>query len=368
MQMSKNRKPDFCKKFVFFLSNFILLGISLFLQACNTPVNPTKEQLGKMTESANQQTAVAIPTEFIASVTPVPDQKKIIVARIPDANQGIFEIFRTGLQQLPAEIYTIEETDNLTPAAVPEDADLIIFPNLPPDLTQYTQQFPQKQFVVLSLQPQTDPNVWTIQYDIGFQPFLAGYFVGVTANDWRGAGLLPSDSPLYGTTIAETFTNGMKLFCGRCQSYGPPYVEFPLTVLMPMNSAPEAWIAALDQIQDSFPNTFYVSEAALNLPLLQKLSEKQAAVITAEKPPEGWDGNWLGSVQINLAGALHDIVLRSANGQPAEAVIPELQIETGIQQSLFNQGKKLYLDKLYADLISGLVSPYDPVPPASFEK
>ncbi len=368
MQMIKYRKPDFRKNFVFFLSGLILLGISLFIQGCNTPVNPTKEQLGKMTESANQQTLIASPTEVLPSATPIPDQKKIIIVRIPDANPGILEIFGTALRQLPGEIYTIEETDNLTPAAVPEDADLIIFPNLPPDLTQYTQQFPQKQFVVLSLQPQTDPNVWTIQYDIGFQPFLAGYFVGVTANDWRGAGLLPSDSPLYGAAIAETFTNGMKLFCGRCQSYGPPYVEFPLTVLLPENSAPEAWIAALDQIQDSFPNTFYVSEAALSLPLLQKLSEKQSAVITAEKPPEGWNGNWLGSVQINLAGALNDIVQRSANGEQAGVVIPELQIETGIQQSLFNQGKKLYLNKLYADLISGLVSPYDPVPPASFEK
>ncbi|HOG61294.1 MAG TPA: hypothetical protein PKX76_08240, partial [Flexilinea sp.] len=61
MQMITYRKPNFRKNFVFFLSGLILLGISLFIQGCNTPVNPTKEQLGKMTESANQQTSVASP-------------------------------------------------------------------------------------------------------------------------------------------------------------------------------------------------------------------------------------------------------------------------------------------------------------------
>lgn len=344
----------------------LILGALILVSGCNTP-KVTDEQIAQLTETVQQQTIMAIPTEIIATETPQPEPEKIVLVTLADANQGILDIFRDQLNMLAPEIFTIVEMSEMTPDQVPADANLVIFPNTPSDIAVYSQQHAEHSFAVISLEQQPYANVWTIPYDPGFEPFFAGYFIGVTANDWRGAGLLPTDSPLFGAQIEETFVNGMKYFCGRCQSYGPPYVEFPVMVMLPEGTDADGWIAGLDQVQASLPNTFYISDAALSQQLLDQMKERSAAVVTAGQPPEGWDGNWLGSVRINLGNALAEVIQRDAQRETAAVVVPELEIQRGVQQSLFSSGKMTYLENLYNDVLTGLVSVYDPVAPEVFQ-
>ncbi len=325
-------------------------------------------QTAQITEAAQQQTEIVqIPTEILPTETPLPAPEKIVLAAMPDANPGVIELLRTSLHELPSAVFTIEEVPELTPDQIEADVNLVVFPAVPANLAAFSQAHADKDFAVISLEQQQFPNVWTIPYDAAFEPFLAGFFVGVTSNDWRGAGLLPDDGLMAGMQLAEFFSNGMKFFCGRCQSYGPPYVEFPVNVSLPGTSAPDAWLSGIDQIQSSFPNTYYISDSALSLPVLEKMNDLSAAVVTASQPPESWNGNWLGAIKIDLGSALSDVISRMAEEDGA-VVIPKLDIQTGIQQSLFNAGKKAYIESLYKDLLIGLVSAYTPVPPASFEK
>ncbi len=104
-----------------------------------------------------------------------------------------------------------------------------------------------------------DPNVWIIGYEPSFELFMAGLFTGLTANDWRGGGMIPSDSSLYGEAAEESFSNGMRFFCGRCQSIGPPYIVYPQIVMLPISSTAQEWQSGMETLPAGPVNTWFVS-------------------------------------------------------------------------------------------------------------
>ena len=328
------------------------LGIMLLVLAgCNlpqAPVTPPTETIPEQTEE------IAVPTEI---PTPLPPQEKI--AFIPsDDVPGITANITQALTFVCGDSYdcrTISSEDQIE-----SDTDYVIFAQAPTAMSALTERFPQTHFILVSSPKTTYENAWTIQYDEAFLPFLAGLATASSARDWRSVGLLPNDSSLWGSHAEEAFENGAHYLCGNCRSILAPYVEFPLVISLPGNSAPESWISRYDEAQNSIIYTVFLSDEAMSQELLQKLVSLNVQMLGVSAPPAGLESNWLATVYLDWGETLRQIIARSEAGEPQGSMGVVLSIIPGRLSESFSDGKSGLLRQAYSELLSGKLSAYTP--------
>ena len=337
-------------KSVFFLLCFCMA--LLILAGCNMP------QKAAVTPTETPQEIMEDTPEPTETPTPLPQREKI--AFVPSEEvPGITENLTKALEPLCAEVYDCRTAANED--AVEPDADVIIFAKEPTALTSIKERFPQAHLIVVS-DPKTtsSPGVWTIQYDPAFLPFLAGLATAGNAYDWRCAGLLPTDSPLWGSNAADYFANGAHYFCGNCRPALAPYVNFPIVISLPGESSPESWSAQFDEAQRNFIYTAFLSDEAMSQELLQKLISLNVQMIGVSAPPAGLEGNWLATINFDWGATLNQIIFRTLNGETEGTMPLILSVIPGALTEDFSSGKALLLQRAYEDLLSGILSPYIP--------
>ncbi len=338
------------KQFTAFLLSAALLLI--FLSGCNMPQRvemPPTETLPEITEETPE------PTE---EPTPLPPREKIVF--IPsDAAPAVTEHLTRALELLCLEQYecvTAASEDGIT-----DDADFAVFAKAPTAVSSLTLRFPQTRLILVSDPESFYENAWTIRYDEAFFPFLAGMALESVSADWRSAGLIPSDSPVWGTHAEEAFLNGGHFLCGNCMSVMAPYVSFPLAVSLPGSSAPETWSAQLDEVNRSIIYTVFLSDEAASAALVQKLASLNVQILTVSAPPAGLESHWIGSVSLDWAETLRQIMARSDAGEYQGSMGVVLSVTPGYLRESFSEGKAAMLRQTYADLLSGVLSAYTPV-------
>ncbi len=296
---------------------FLCLIISLVLSACNLP-----QKVENVPDSPTVEIPAEVPVETEAvpepTETPVPAAEKIVIVNsdsAPSANAYLAQ----AIASLQAEGYDCTAVSSS--AELPADADFAVFANVPGDLVSLVEQFPDTQIIVTSSEIAEADSVWTILFDEAYLPFIAGAALELNAYDHRGVGLLPNDSSAWGTRAEEAFVNGGQYVCGDCRGLLSPYVNFPLVYAQPSASSPDTWAAQIDEAQKSF-------------------------VYTA---------------------AILEIVSQSEAGTKSGSLGAELAITPGSLTEDFSVGKSDYLADIYAQLLSGELSAYDPVTEYSAE-
>ena len=330
----------------------LCLGIMiLFVGGCNMPRRPVVPPTETLPEQIAETEA---PTE---EPTPLPPQEKIAFSP-SDEVPGITENISRALASVCDGSYECRTIT--TEEEIGDDTDFVIFAKEPTAISALTQRYPQTQFILVS-EPRTDhENAWTIQYDEGFLPFLAGLAVAENARDWRSAGLIPNDSLIWGSHAEEAFLNGAHYLCGNCRSVMAPYVEFPLAVSLPTDSSPESWIARFDEAQNSIIYTVFLSDEAVSEPLLQKLISLNVQILGVSAPPAWLENNWLAAISLDWSGTLQQIIARSEAGEHQGTMAVVLSITPGLLRESFSDGKANVLRRAYTDLLSGRLSPYTP--------
>ena len=330
----------------------VLLGlILLFLSGCNLP----RQSVVKTEEHTAVPEETEVTPEPTETPTPEPVRKKIVFVSSEEAPDVTFCLSR-ALEEVCAEGYECETAGSAD--ALDEDTVYAVFAREPEDLSSLAQRFPQAQFIVTAAPGASYQNQWVIWYDEAFFPFLAGLAAASNALDWRSAGLIPNDSPVWGSHSEEAFLNGAHYFCGNCMPSLAPYVSFPLVASLPSDSAPDAWSAQFDELQRSLIYTAFLSEESLSDALLQKMVTLNVRLLGAGDPPAGLENNWLATVKFDWTETLRQIITRSDAGTKQGTIPVVLSVTPGTQGELFSEGKTEVLRRAYADLLSGILSPY----------
>ena len=329
----------------------LLMGLILF-SGCNLPEKP---DIPPTPTEAEITEALPEPTE-----TPTPEPQRDKIAFIPSSeNPGVSENLTKALDRLCTEAFecsTVSSEDEID-----EDTKFIIYAQEPTALSSLTQRFPQSRFIVVSDPGTKLENAWTIQYDEAFLPFLAGMAVTSSATDWRSAGLIPNDSPVWGDHAEEAFLNGAHYFCGSCRSSLAPYVNFPVVVSLPGSTDENTWSAQLDEAQRSIIYTVFLSDEAMSQNMLQKLVTMNIQIFGVSAPPAGLANNWLATINFDWTATLQQIIYRADSGEGAGTMPLILAITPGSLTEDFSEGKAALLQNAYQDLLSGILSPYSPV-------
>lgn len=363
----KNARDVACRltKKLFLL--FVLL-IACVLIACNTPVNPDPALLALQTVTAEYEAfqateAAAIPPEPTA--TPIPE-KKAMTFVTGGVNEALLDRLRAAFAHadFPA---SVTETADLG-GSLDGSVSFVFFPVEPANLSEVAGANPGVSFLVLGKTAAKAHNILSIRYDPAFETFLAGFAVGLTARDWRGGAFLPADDPLLGEKSAEIFRNGMRYFCGPCKAIVAPYTVYPLTVTLPAASAPGEWVARFGEFSAGSINTLYLDPAAASVEVLTAASDQGYTLLTNGAKPEGWDGNWMGGLMIDLEAGIAEGIHSVLDGTPKNVIVPPLEVFSGNNGGTFFEGKKNLMLNLYAAMADGMILMSDPVPQSVYEK
>ena len=331
-------------------------GILIGLTGCNLPSSSVNIPTATM-EAMLPSDVPSNPTE-----PPTPTPEKTTVIFIPGSSpaDGLDLLLSNALSGLSTDTYETETLPSLSVDSVPENADVILFRNPPADIETYTTKYPEKAFVSLSSE-QLPGNTWTIQYDHGYLPFLAGLATVIESYDWRSGALFVSDSTIYGPDFEETYTNGAQFFCGNCLSNLAPYINFPVILTNPTGTTDDIWNSAISDAAANVIYTWFVDGEAVSSGVWQKLSETDTQFIGLSSPPAGLEDRWLATLNYDWTGTLESMLsLIDGDGQSGRMIPAELSIISGAFPNRFQEGRIDYLTKVYNDLLSGLISPYDP--------
>ena len=333
------------RKFCLFLLCFSC-GL-LLISGCNMPQKVTVPPMATQEELPEETPE---PTE---TPTPLPQREKIVF--IPsDEVPSVTDSLSKALEQV-CTAYDCETAANED--SITEDTNFAVFAKAPTALSSLEQRFPNTHFVVVDAPSVSYDGAWVIGYDEAFLPFLAGLATASNAYDWRSAGLLPSDSTLWGAHAEEAFVNGAHYMCGNCRPTLSPYVNFPLVISLPGSSGPDQWSAQFDEAQRSFIYTVFLSDEAISEALLQKLVTLNVQMIGLSAPPAGLEANWLATINFDWADTLNQVISRSLSGETQGTQPLILKIVPGALSEDFSDGKTLVLRKAYDLLLSGFLSP-----------
>jgi hypothetical protein len=302
--------------------------------------------------------ATAIPTEA-PTAAPLPGVILLVAGAETDA--GLLNAAQTRLNELAQSAgLSLETRPDLQPGDLKPEWKVVVFLTPPANLQDLLNAAPQTQFVVAS-ESDLGPagNLSVVRLRPENQAFMAGYASVVIANDWRAAGLLPLDEPL-GTLKSTAFVKGGQYFCGLCNSYYSPIVRFPIFSQLPKGSAPEQWLAAADELNQSYIFLYYISPEAASVDLMYTLATRGVFLVGGQTPPDEVRSLYAATIRYNLADALSSLWPAVNSGQGGQNVEAGLEL-ADINPDILTPGKQMLIEQTLADLQAGLVYPLDPL-------
>ena len=336
------------------------LGVLLILAACK----PAPAPLPTQTPAIPTPSPLAvIPTEA-ASPTPSPAPGSVLLFAPPSTPSIEVSQFSTALTDLSAssgwtlKMVTQLETSDMTP-----EVRVILCLSVPPNLPDLLAAAPQAQWLVVSdVELNLGANLSVIRTHPEYQAFVAGFITEILSTDWRGAGLIPSDSAL-GAGLQDAFVNGGHYFCGVCAPGWPLRKYYPQAPALPAASDGAAWqSAAADLFDNEKADAFFVSSEAAEPEVWSYLTGKNqfetlVRVVGTEPPPEELKAQWAASVRFDLIGSLSKLWPDVSNGKGGLSQDADLVLED-VNDNNLGAGKQRLVRELMQEIAAGRINPF----------
>jgi hypothetical protein len=325
---------------------FLILIVVLLFSSCNG---------GQPEITATPTLApTSVPTDTPVPPTATPEPERVV---------WISAIDNAATQALSAVVQSLADSAGIQFEAVPSlDSNQIndsirvaVFHTPNYDVSVAAAGHPNTQFIVIgnSTMAPVD-NLTVIRSNPLHTLFAAGYLSMILSYDWRGAGLIASDSGL-GDNAGWAFKNGGNYFCGRCSPLSPPYVQFPLIVMQPGASPAGVWNAGYEGISENRLNTIFIDANITDPAVYTQMADLGMTLLGSGNPPEAVKGQWAATVQSDVTGTLVTIWPEIIAGRSAGEVFAEITL-TNVNPDLVGDGIVNFFHEMAHDLELGLIS------------
>lgn len=298
------------------------------------------------------------PTAVPVTPTPTTPPGKVILVANPDTPADWMQSGQALLTELAGTSGMVFETrQTLQAGEIGPDWKIVVLLSPLPNLPELLSVAPQVQFLVLSpVDLGAGANLSIIRMRPEFQAFLAGYVVTVIAADWRGGGLLPSDTQL-GPLLMDAFANGGHYFCGTCNTYYAPFAKFPVSAFLPAGSGLPAWQSTADQLLQNVVYTMYVAPEISSRELLYYLGSKGLILVGSQTPPGEVLNLWAVTVRLDGIAPIRTLWADLVAGKGGKQVNSSLVL-TDINPSLLTPARQRLVDETLQLLINGKIYPF----------
>lgn len=338
----------------------LILLLAILLGACT----PRPASLPSTTQAAETQPAAVTP-DAAPSATPQPSPtpqpgKVILVAPVGSDSAAV----QAALAELSeAEGLDLEMLTDLQPAALGQDARVVVLLAPPANLPELLAAAPQAQFAVISgVDLPGAGNLTVIRWRPEYQAFLGGYIAVLLSKDWRAGALLPADGPL-GAGLKDALKNGGSYFCGVCAPGWPLYLAYPQAVELPAASDGAAWQSAAAGLFDNAKvESYYLAAEAYRTEVFEYLQsrvqfDKTLLLVGAQTPPDSLRAQWAATVGFDAAAALRQALPDMLTGKGGAVVEAPLAL-SDVNPNALGEGRQRLVRELAEELRKGMVYPF----------
>lgn len=339
------------KKLFFFVVQFLLLAI---LSGCSSPTIIPDVQTPTFAESTPQVVMSATP-EPTPTATAAPGL--VVVLHPSAASDPAAQAVLQGWQQaegaagLRWELRQSFAAPDLSPGL----HLVIVYPGVisGPELMGLVSGAPEVQFLSVGLADVSPgPNLTTAGPVLTDQQgFIAGVVAAMMTPDWR-IGVISTSDSVAGLAARNGFLNGATLFCGLCNPYHGPIVDYPLYIELPASASSAEWQAAAQALLDKAVETVYLAPGITDPGMLDLLAQNNIQIIGSYPMPGGFQASWIASV-LPAYQELYSLLPGLLDGKSAGQVTIPLDF-FDIQEA-FSPGKERLARQYLADLMAGYI-------------
>lgn len=300
-----------------------------------------------------ETSAPAAPTET-STPPPTATPGKVILVAGPEAQTADVQQAQNLLTELADGAgLTLETRPTLQAGEAADGWKVVVLLSQSADAPALAAAYPAAQFVVLGgADVQPGGNLSVIRAQPEQRAFLAGYIAALVAPEWRVGGLLP-DQP---AALADAFQNGARYLCGTCATARPPYLDLPLTAVLPAGSDAAAWMAAAGSLRGNATNVFYVAPEAAQTDVLVDIATQGGVLLGAQTPPDELRSYWAVTITQDGVSLLRDLWPDLLAGQGGKSLTAPLTL-ADVNIEILTEGRQRLVDQVIADLANGLVAP-----------
>ena len=327
-------------------------AITLFiLTSCATPTQSIVTQI--------PVTPINTPTPTVQpSATPIIPQV-VFIADENDAHRINDPVRSTLISLTEQDGWRLEEMD-----FVPTELDInvvkvvvVIQPD--PAISELSSTYPEIKFIAIGSENLERRDNLSLLGPDGFRQdqlaFLAGYLSAVLTFDWRIGAI--SDVPLETRPIIDnSFSNGMKFYCGLCLLSYPPFHTYPMDAFIGSEDPEQEWLVGADFMLSNSVDTVFFYAHEINLSVASLLTENDVLLLGVTSPPESLKSSWIATLKMSPELVLEsrwDDVLNNDGGwvEPIPITLEDINNE------LLSEGKQRFFEKLLFDVLAGFVEP-----------
>lgn len=300
-----------------------------------------------------ETSAPAAPTET-STPPPTATPGKVILVAGPEAQTADVQQAQNLLTELADGAgLTLETRPTLQAGEAADGWKVVVLLSQSADAPALAAAYPAAQFVVLGgADVQPGGNLSVIRAQPEQRAFLAGYIAALVAPEWRAGGLLP-DQP---AALADAFQNGARYLCGTCATARPPYLDLPLTAVLPAGSDAAAWMAAAGSLRGNATSVFYVAPEAAQTDVLVDIATQGGVLLGAQTPPDELRSYWAATITQDGVSLLRDLWPDLLAGQGGKSLTAPLTL-ADVNIEILTEGRQTLVEQVIADLANGLVAP-----------
>lgn len=335
------------KSFINRISILAIILLAGILAGCSRPQGTATPVAPSATGATPEETFTPTPTAEPPVIWLIADQNVSAAIRQEFSGWLSAKAEQNGLRFLEMESFNSSDGQGQLKAAV------FLFPD--EEVANLAANLPDTQFVVVTdADLPTAANLSVIQTSTNQAAFLAGYLATLNSPDFRSGGLFVDDAA--GKQLEESYLNGGRYLCGRCSPVFTPFVNFPLTSLVPVGSDTTAWQSAFDELNQNRIEVLYIAGEGLTPELLSYLADKNVGILSDAPPPSGFESIWIATVSSDPLSALEEFWPDVMAGAGGKKVLAGLEISQ-VNSDNLSSGRLELAEKLIPDLQGGWITP-----------
>lgn len=332
---------------------FVLLSIAI-LTACG----------------GDEPTEIPAPT-VVPSHTPPPPATAIPTLSTPlallilpvDMDQATSDLYQKTVYDLAiASGFRFQVRNGLTPQDL-ADPTLKVVIALPPDpgFASLAPTAPNVQFLAVNIPDLTaggNISVLAPNTQVELPAFLAGYTSAMLVEEYH-IGMLIPQGDVDAQRAFVAFSNGIKYYCGLCQTIYFSPIGYPTYLEIPQGEDPNKFGGYANVlINDRDVDALYIYPSLASDDFLSYVGT-QGVYLIGTSSPEPRPGGWVMTITPDTIKAIQTAwpgLIAGQGGQNVQSPLGIADVDTGI----LTEGKFRLVQQVLDDLIAGRILPSNP--------
>lgn len=294
-----------------------------------------------------------------ATATPTPALPLAILVIPADLDPELSSVYQQLVYDLAhGSGWRFQVLNTLTVPELEPTLRVAVFVRTDPGISALAAAAPWAQFVAIEVPGITPGGNLSIVADAtagrpDLPAFIGGYIAGMLATDYK-AGIILAKGREHTARMYRGFYNGMTYYCGTCNPFYGPFLDYPLAVEIPADAKVSEYDSYANFLIGNKVDMMYLDPAIAEPELLRYLNGTGVWMI-GPFTPAGEYNSWVASLMPDYPAALRAAWPELELGRGGVTFRAQLTL-TNVNSNLLTDGKRALAQQVLDQLLAGLIA------------